>query len=224
MILWMPFRILKYYQNNMKISYAVTVCDEFAEIQILLSQLISQKKEQDEIVVLVDLNKNGPASYLLKYLREFNSNNRVKLKEDYFNGHFADWKNKLTSLCTGDFIFQIDADEQLPDQFVDLMHQILEANPEVDLYYVPRINTVSGLTEEHIQKWGWRVQNGRVNYPDYQTRIYRNNQEVKWRNKVHEVIEGYRQFTVLPEVDALSLIHPKTIERQERQNAYYETL
>jgi hypothetical protein len=63
-----------------------------------------------------------------------------------------------------------------------------------------------------------------VNYPDYQTRIYRNNSEVKWRNKVHEVIEGYKRFTVLPAVDELALIHPKTIERQEKQNAYYNTL
>jgi glycosyltransferase involved in cell wall biosynthesis len=130
----------------------------------------------------------------------------------------------LTSHCTGDFIFQIDADEYLPEEFIDLLHQILEANPEVDLYYVPRINTVSGLTEEHIQKWGWRVQNGRVNYPDYQGRIYRNSSEIKWENKVHEKIVGFKQYTALPEVDALSLIHPKTIERQERQNAYYETL
>jgi len=208
----------------MKVSYAVTVCDEFIEIQRLLNHLLQYKKTQDEIVVLVDLSKNEPTSELLGYLHKLSSSNSIKLVEDKFNNDFASWKNKLTQACTGDFIFQIDADEYLPEEFIDLLHQILEANPEVDLYYVPRINTVSGLTEEHIQKWGWRVQNGRVNYPDYQTRIYRNNSEVKWRNKVHEVIEGYRQFTVLPEVDALSLIHPKTIERQEKQNAYYESL
>jgi hypothetical protein len=202
----------------MKISYAVTVCNELTEIERLLTQLITQKHSEDEVVVLYD---NNGTKEVFDYLQTVEG---IKLVWDNFDGHFADWKNKLTALCTGDFIFQIDADEYLPDEFIDLMHQILESNPEVDLYYVPRINTVSGLTEEHIQKWGWRVQNGRVNYPDYQTRIYRNNQEVKWRNKVHEVIEGYRQFTVLPEVDALSLIHPKTIERQERQNSYYATL
>lgn len=208
----------------MKLSYAVTVCDEFIEIQRLLNQLINQKHPQDEIVVLVDLNKNIPTSELLGYLHKLSSSNHITLLEDRFNNHFADWKNQLTQACTGDFIFQIDADEYLPDEFIDLIHEVLEANPEVDLYYVPRINTVSGLTEEHIQKWGWRVQNGRVNYPDYQTRIYRNNQVVKWRNKVHEVIEGHRQFTVLPTVDELSILHPKTIERQEKQNNYYNTL
>jgi glycosyltransferase involved in cell wall biosynthesis len=208
----------------MKISYAITVCNEFAEIQRLLNQLLQHKKPQDEIVVLVDISKNEPSSYLLNYLREFNFKNTIKLEEGYFNGHFANWKNKLNSLCSGDFIFQIDADEYFPNEFIDLIHQILESNPEVDLYFVPRINTVSGLTEEHIQKWGWKVENGRVNYPDYQGRIYRNSSEIKWENKVHEKIVGFKQYTALPEVDALSLIHPKTIERQERQNAYYETL
>ena len=202
----------------MKVSYAVTVCNELTEIERLLSQLITQKHSEDEIVVLYD---NNGTKEVFDYLQSVEG---IKLVWDNFDGHFADWKNKLSSLCTGDFIFQIDADEYLPDEFIELLHQILEANPEVDLYYVPRINTVSGLTEEHIQKWGWRVKNGRVNYPDYQTRIYRNNSDIKWRNKVHEVIEGYKHFTVLPEVDVLSLIHPKTIERQEKQNAYYETL
>ena len=208
----------------MKVSYAITVCDEFTEIQRLLNHLLQYKKSQDEIVILVDLNKNNPASYLLKYLRGFEAENKIKLEEGYFNNHFADWKNKLAELCTGDFIFQIDADEYLPDEFIDLMHQILESNPEVDLYFVPRINTVSGLTPEHIQKWGWKLYNGRVNWPDYQTRIYRNNSEIKWENKVHEKIIGFKQYTTLPAVDELALIHPKTIERQERQNNYYDTL
>jgi len=208
----------------MKISYAVTVCNEEAELQNLLYHLLKFKKPQDEIVILFD-SKNGTKG-VEDYLRSHSvtADAGFVWHSGEFDNHFADWKNKLSKLCSGDFIFQIDADEYVYGEFIDLIHEILEANPEVDLYYVPRINTVSGLTEEHIQKWGWRVQNGRVNYPDYQTRIYRNNSEVKWRNAVHEVIEGHKQFTVLPEVDALSLIHPKTIEKQEKQNAYYESL
>lgn len=202
----------------MKVSYAVTVCNELTEIERLLSQLITQKHSEDEIVVLYD---NNGTKEVFDYLQSVEG---IKLVWDNFDGHFADWKNKLTSLCTGDFIFQIDADEYLPDEFIDLLHQILKANPEVDLYYVPRINTVSGLTEEHIQKWGWRYENGKVNWPDYQTRLYRNSTDIKWKNKVHEVIEGYKQYTVLPAVDELALIHHKTIERQEKQNNYYETL
>ena len=40
----------------MKVSYAVTVCNELTEIERLLSQLITQKHSEDEIVVLYDNN------------------------------------------------------------------------------------------------------------------------------------------------------------------------
>jgi len=208
----------------MKVSYAITVCDELEEIKRLVDSLTKNKHKEDEIVILFDQSKG--TQEVITYLDTIKGIKGIKgcLVSNRFEGHFADWKNLLTSHCTGDFIFQIDADEHLPEEFIDLLHQILEANPEVDLYYVPRINTVSGLTPEHIQKWGWRVQNGRVNWPDYQSRIYRNNPEIKWENKVHEKIVGFKQYTTLPAVDELALIHPKTIERQERQNNYYDTL
>ena len=208
----------------MKISYAVTVCNEEAELQNLLYHLLKFKKPQDEIVILFD-SRNGTKG-VEDYLRSHSvtADAGFTWHSGEFNGHFADWKNKLNSLCTGDFIFQIDADEYVIGECIELVHEILRANPEVDLYYVPRINTVSGITQEHIQKWGWRYENGKVNWPDYQTRLYRNSSDIKWRNKVHEVIEGYKQYTVLPAVDELALIHPKTIERQEKQNNYYATL
>jgi len=208
----------------MKISYAVTVCDELTELQRLLDHLLEYRRPQDEIVILFD-SKNGTKeveNYLrIKSIPTFTGFSWVAAE---FDGHFADWKNKLNSLCTGDFIFQIDADEYLPEEFIDALHQILEANPEVDLYFVPRINTVSGLTMAHVQKWSWNMWNDRVNWPEYQTRIYRNAPHIKWKSKVHEFIDGYTQYTTLPAVDELALIHPKTIERQEKQNAYYGTL
>jgi hypothetical protein len=203
----------------MKISYAITVCNELTEVQRLIECLQKYKRTEDEVVVLYD---NNGTKEVFDYLQSIEG---IKLVWDNFDGHFAEWKNKLSSLCSGDYIFQIDADEYMYGEFIDALPSILEANPEVDLYYVPRINTVSGLTQEHIQRWGWNVDElGRVNYPDYQTRIYKNVPYIKWKNKVHEVIEGYKQYTALPAVDELSLIHPKTIERQERQNKYYETL
>jgi glycosyltransferase involved in cell wall biosynthesis len=208
----------------MKISYAITVCDELEEIKRLVELLISNKHKEDEIVILFDQVKG--TQEVITYLDTIKGIKGIKgcLVSDRFEGHFADWKNLLTSHCTGDFIFQIDADEYLPQEFIDLLHQILEANPEVDLYYVPRINIVEGLTEEDVQTWRWNIKGNRINYPDYQSRLYRNSSDIKWVGKVHEKIQGHKQFTLLPEVDELSLLHYKTIEKQRKQNAYYETL
>tara|TARA_R110000803_G_scaffold21860_4_gene54665 strand:+ start:4107 stop:4736 length:630 start_codon:yes stop_codon:yes gene_type:complete len=209
----------------MKISYAITVCDEFLEIQRLLSLLLNNKRQQDEIVVLVDLSKNKPTSELLSYLHELSFEDCITLIEDNFNRHFADWKNKLTKSCKGDYIFQIDADEIPNISLIENLPVILESNPDNEVYLVPRVNTVEGLTDEHIKIWRWNVNDkGWVNWPDYQWRIWKNKPEIKWKNKVHEVLEGHKSYAALPSQEELALYHPKEISKQEKQNQYYNTL
>ena len=207
----------------MKISYAVTVCNEFVEIQRLLQSLLTLKQPQDEIVVLWD-SKNGDPM-IETYLRKMNVEKSLFLWYPYeFNGHFADLKNELTKHCSGDYIFQIDADEYPHETLMDNIHEILEAN-DVDVILVPRVNTVDGLTQDHIQKWRWNVnEKGWVNFPDPQWRIYKNSESIRWENKVHEKLVGYDTISNLPWMEELSLYHPKDIERQEKQNEYYDTL
>ena len=142
-----------------------------------------------------------------------------------FKKHFADWKNHLTSLCSGDYIFQIDADEIPHSILIEALPEILESNPDNEVYLVPRVNTVTGIMTEHVKKWGWRLSNeGWVNWPDYQWRIWKNKPEIKWVNKVHEKLEGFLTYAPLPKAEQYALYHPKTIEKQEKQNAFYETI
>ena len=207
----------------MTITYAITVCNEFVEIQRLVNFLLRHKRAQDNIVILYDAANGDPE--IEAYLRTHSQNDEFHWHKGSFEGHFANWKNKLTSLCTGDYIFQIDADEMPCTPILESLPAILESNPEVDVYLVPRVNTVEGLTDAHIQKWRWNVNSeGWVNWPDYQWRIYRNVDTIKWKNKVHEVLEGFKQFAYLPMEEDYSLYHPKTIEKQEKQNNYYNTL
>jgi len=209
----------------MKISYAITVCNELEEVRRLLDLLLEHKREQDEIVVLVDTTK--PNDELISTLRHYEMHNmdHMVVWPGEFEGHFADWKNELTQICSGDYIFQIDADEYPHPDFIENLPAVLEHNTAVELYAVPRVNTVEGLTQEHIQKWGWNVnEKGWVNWPDFQTRIYKNNPEIKWVNKVHERLQGHKEFAYLPMNEEYALFHPKTIERQEKQNNYYNTL
>ena len=204
----------------MKLSFAIPVCNEIAEIQRLLSFLVENKRSQDEIIVLYDSN-NGSIE-VGKYLGKVNGINWFPYP---FDGHFANMKNKLTEMCTGDYIYQIDADEMISVEGLTLVPQIIENNTTVEVYRVPRINTVEGLTPEHIQKWGWNVnEKGWVNFPDSQWRIYKNTPEIKWKNKVHEVLEGYDRYSELPYNEELCLIHEKTIERQEKQNELYSKI
>jgi len=204
------------------ISYAITAHNEHVELDRLLSQLTEHIRPEDEIVVQMDITATDEVKAVV---------NKYKLM-NYFhplNNDFATFKNNLKGLCTRDYIFQIDADEYLSDVLLLNLSDILEANPVIDIYAVPRINTVEGLTQEHIQKWGWKVdEKGWVNYPDYQVRLCKNIPQFKWVGKVHERILGDDGFNAnvsfLPTGYDLELIHPKTIERQEKQNNYYSTI
>jgi hypothetical protein len=207
----------------MKISYAVTVCNEVVEIQRLLGFLLEHKRPNDEVVVLFD-SKNGTTE-VREILKHYSQLGWYQWHALEFNNHFADWKNKLTSLCKGDYVFNIDADEMPCTPILESLPAILESNPDVDVYLVPRVNTVDGLTEDHVIKWNWNVNSeGWVNWPDYQWRIYKNKPEIKWINKVHERLEGFNKYATLPMEEDYSLYHPKTIERQIKQNQYYGTL
>tara|TARA_A100001391_G_scaffold76012_1_gene49193 strand:- start:117 stop:740 length:624 start_codon:yes stop_codon:yes gene_type:complete len=206
----------------MKISYAITVCNEFKEIQKLIPYLLENKRPDDEIVVLYD-SKNGDEK-IEEYLRAKSVNPSYSWHSGEFDGHFADWKNKLTDLCNGDYIFQIDADEIPNKELIDNLPQILEMN-SVDVILVPRVNLVDGLTDEYIKKWNWNVDDkGRVNWPDPQWRVYKKSESIRWINKVHEKLEGYDTISNLPWVEELSLFHHKDIDKQIKQNDYYDTL
>ena len=202
-------------KNNVRpsISYAITACNEHVELARLLELLENNIRDEDEIVIQLDMD---------------NATKEVRTVANKYtmyplNGDFASFKNHLKKFCTKDYIFQIDADEYPSEELLLSLPEILELNPEVELYAVPRINTVEGLTQEHIQKWGWNVnENGWVNYPDYQTRILKNIPEINWINKVHERLVGAKNIVPLPE--GYDLIHPKTIEKQEKQNQFYSTL
>ena len=207
----------------MNITYAITVCNEFLEIQRLVAFLLTHKRHQDNIVILFDETTGDPEIEM--FLRTHSVNGEFSWHKDKFQGHFADWKNKLTSLCSGDYIFQIDADEIPDEELMKQLPNVLDNNPNIEVFLVPRINTVEGLTQEHIQKWGWNLnENQWVNWPDYQWRIYKNASEIKWINKVHERLDGFKTYTALPDDKTFTLFHPKTIERQEKQNNYYDQL
>ena len=207
----------------MNISYAITVCNELEEITKLLNFLQTNIRKEDEIVIQYD--ESSVTDGVMDYLKLMNSmHENHKVIGFPLNKDFATFKNNLKSHCSKDYIFQIDADE-IPHEFlVEYVGQVLDENP-VDIVFVPRVNTVKGLTQPHIDKWKWNVnEKGWVNFPDYQTRIYKNTPDVTWMNKVHETITGYNTFSNFPAEEQWSLYHHKQINKQEKQNEFYETI
>jgi glycosyltransferase involved in cell wall biosynthesis len=211
----------------MKISYAIPVCNEHEELKRLLEFLVQNIEENDEIVVQCDQGNTTPEVYevLGLFQAPVGLKDPLKVIEFPLNGHFSNFKNNLKENCSGNWIFQIDADE-LPHKFlITNLKLLLHSNPNTDLLLVPRVNTVDGLTQGHINQWRWNVnEKGWVNWPDCQTRIIQNHFKIKWQNKVHEQIVGASTKSSLPLEEKWCLYHPKNIKRQEFQNNFYNTL
>jgi len=213
-------------KNSIKLSYAIPVCNEADELIRLLDLLIEHKQEQDEIIVVTDADSATPE--VLSIIEDYEiieGTDNIKVFRNSLNGNFAQHKNYLNSKCTGDWIVQLDADEYITETLLANIHTILESNTDVDAIWLPRVNTVEGLTQIDITKWGWNVNGeGHVNWPDFQCRLYKNKPEIKWKNKVHEQLTGYEASSNFPLIEAFAIQHPKTIDRQRKQNDFYETL
>ena len=211
----------------MRISYAIPVCNEHVELEKLLSFLIKYIDENDEIVVQCDQGNTTPEVYevLDLFKAPVGLKDPLKVIEFPLKGHFSNFKNNLKKHCTGDWIFQIDADELPHESLITNLKEVLKLNPTTEMFLVPRVNIVEGLTQTHIYQWRWNVnEKGWVNWPDYQTRIIQNGPKIKWQNKVHEQIVGVSTKGVLPMEEEWCLYHPKDIKRQEAQNNFYNTI
>ena len=210
----------------MKISYGLTAWIEHQELDRLLTFLAPRIDDEDEIVIVYDQNRATPE--VMAVMENFKRDNYRYYPFDFQQDWLAN-KNYLGEMCTGEYIFQIDADE-LPNEFLlQNLKTLLEDN-SVDVFIVPRINLVEDLTQEHIKQWGWRVnEKGWVNFPDPQKRIYRNNPSIQWRDpegqpQVHGMVTGYKTYAELPYEEEWSLYHMKHITKQEYQNRVYDTV
>ena len=188
----------------MKISYGITVHNEINELNKLLELLTKNIDDEDEIVVCVDNSGQDQNPSLVEVFDRWSPNIVYQRKLD---GNFAEHKNSVIENSSGDYIFHIDADEYPNEILLQQLKEILE---------------IEGMKEEHIQRWGWRVtENGWVNYPDYQSRVFRRDSEIRWERPLHELIRGAKTYAHLPPHEELSLYHPKTMQKQEAQNRFY---
>jgi len=208
-------------KNNVMlgISYAITACNEHVELDRLLEILKNNIRPEDEVVIQLDTNSSQEVKDVCAKYSEYT------LVIFALNKDFASFKNNLSKHCSKEFIFQLDADEYPHPYLLESLPQILEYNYNVDVFLTPRINTVEGLTEQHIKQWGWNVNDkGWVNFPDYQWRVWKNNNKIKWINKVHERLDGFGEYSMFPQSEEYCLFHPKDIKRQEKQNQFYNTI
>ena len=205
----------------MQISYGITVHNEADELNKLLEILVHKTDKEDEIVICVDGDDDAVRFVLDSWTQQYAHVKMIKVYQRKLDKDFASHKNSVIENSSGDYIFHIDADEYPHEILLSQLKDILQIN-EVDLIWIPRVNTVDGFTQEDVQRWGWRVsEQGWINYPDYQARVFKNKKEIRWTRPLHEYITGCKTYSHLPPQEELSLYHPKTKQKQEQQNKFY---
>jgi len=214
----------------MKLSYLVTCHNETDTLVRLLGRLDTFiRGTKDEVIIIDDFSDNHSTKEIIHEFLQRHPDTNVKHVQHSLDNNYGAHKNHGNSLCKNEWIFQIDGDELPHEYLLTNIKEIIQANPNPELYYVPRINDYRGVTEQHAKQWGWRlspcpVYENRpiVNWPDYQGRIYKNVPErIKWDRRLHEKIEGHLNYGFLPKSEEFALYHDKTIETQIKTNLRY---
>jgi len=177
------------------ISYCTTVYNEKEYIKTLLDKFKSILKTDEEIIVVqTHSNESEKQEAWYKEIKDIVSSYPIIygthhfVKDDY--DAFPLLKNYMNSLATKKYIFNLDADEDYLEPSFDLLRDAIKNN-DFDLLYIPRINTVDGLTNDDIKRWNWNVNEfGWVNWPDYQPRLYKNAKNIIWTGGPHCGIVG----------------------------------
>jgi hypothetical protein len=207
------------------ISYTISVYNEIQEISSLLAQLTKIISKEDEIVVVQTYRDQSEVNTeLFQQIKNVIISYANIYQTFHFQQKFADLKNYVNSLATKTYIINLDADEMVTEQTLSLWKSAIQSK-KADLYYVPRINIVDSYTLEDMQKYRWNVNsNGWINWPDYQPRIFINDNTLKWTGDVHETVIGAQQAIALPANPSWAMIHHKDILKQREQNSLYEQI
>jgi hypothetical protein len=207
------------------ISYCVTVYNESQELPRLTNLLSTAKKESDELVIVQtyrdESEKNTDWYKLIEKTSQLYAD---KYSVFHFQNDFSTLKNYMTNQASNPYIFNFDADEEMQISIIEELRKHILEN-DIDLYYLPRINIVDGLTEEDIKNWSWKInEKGWINWPDYQPRIYKNNNLIRWIGLVHEHLEGFKSSAAISDDGRVAILHRKHINKQRAQNSFYKNM
>lgn len=157
---------------------------------------------------------------------------KIKVLERPLAGDFAGQRNFGQTHCRYDWVLHADLDERfdraLLENLQDIILDMKRAGKAICGF--PRLNTLEGVmvndlpreqwTPQGLQKAG-RIPPDQMRHLDLQFRLVR--REVRWQGAVHETPEAGSPQQVMTWLQA-AIRHPKTLARQQRQDARYESI
>ncbi len=171
------------------ITYIILLKDEIEQVKSLVTHILNYKHSADSILILAEQDSTPSAFF------DFYDDPQIRIEPYTFSGDFAEMRNYATDLCDSAWVFHIDADEVPNENLVEGIHTHIETiqkeHSEVEVMRVPRINHITGLTEEIIEKYSMDANltpEHWFHWPDFQPRIHRTTSNIKWIFPIHETI------------------------------------
>lgn len=173
--------------NKISISYCICVWNESAELDLLLKRLIPNLGDVDEIIIQGDQGK--VTDEVISVVRTAMKNPKVKYIEFPLKKNFANFKNNAIKNCTGEYIFLIDVDEQIHPAMLRNLKWLLFENRDIDVFYIPRVNIVNGITEQYIRDQRWNLSKSKIDESDYDSKDILKDYNIKENNPIDSFLE-----------------------------------
>lgn len=141
---------------NTSVSYLITCSNEKQSLSNLLNSIeLALEDTKNEMVVVLDSDckDNQDTKQIL-----FNHRGNDSWYYTHsLNNDYSEHKNWGSKLCKNPWIFQIDGDELPTDTLLWNVTNIIDSNPDIEAFWIPRINDFIGVNEIHAKQWGWRL-------------------------------------------------------------------
>lgn len=197
----------------MKLSYSIMVCNESRDLYSLISFLKRVKDTEDEINILIDTKHVTPK--VLQVIEHFKDD--VVTCERDFDGDFSAHRNFHIDKCSGDYIFMLDPDEMPKEKLIKNIKQFI-TDSQAELIVIPRLNMSLGATDEWYKDHDFTVNElDWINWPDYQGRIFKKDENIKWSRGLHEVVTGHKKQITLEAHPQLAILHIKAVEKDNNR-------
>src|SRR3989344_6147563 len=131
-----------------------------------LPRAISSVKGLADEIVVVDMHSEDATGDIAK-----KAGAKVFLHER--TGYVEPARNFAISKTTGDWIFILDADEEIPDTLANRLRDISDNMHQIDFVEIPRKNIIFGKWMKESMWW-----------PDYHIRFFKKG-SVSWNEKIH---------------------------------------
>ncbi|WP_321404626.1 glycosyltransferase [Maridesulfovibrio sp.] len=147
----------------------------------------------EEIVLVWDCRE----SESIPELRKFHNAEIINIRHP-LNADFSAQRNCMLTHCSGDWIIYLDADERLDNENWEIVRRAA-ASSECKSWYLPRMTFYPDKDHCRVGYGLW---------PDLQLRLFKNNDKIKFVNKIHEQLTGLEGSTgILPDCPIKHLTH-----------------